>query len=223
MRMMDTPTINRPQEKLIKYGTEKLTDAELLSVILRTGTKGTNALELSQKVLCKYKNRKQPLEIEKLQEIHGLGKIKACQIIALLELSKRLTSKAVKLDHISPKTVFESVVEIRNSKKEHLVAVYLDTQNQEIGREIISIGTLNANLIHPREIFEPALQKLATGIIIIHNHPSGLIDPSKEDIEITKQLLQAGEIMGINVLDHIIVTTDKYFSFNDNNALFIEE
>lgn len=217
MRIKDTPKVDRPQEKLVKYGTEKLSDAELLAIILRTGTQKTNVLELSKKILRRFKNNLKNITIDKLKEIPGLGETKACQIIAALELSNRLTLEAPQL--VSPNAVFESVKEIRNSKKEHLLIIYLNVKNKEISREIISIGILTANLVHPREIFEPAVKNLAASIIVVHNHPSGETDPSDEDLKVTKQLVEAGKIMGINVLDHLIVSQDSFTSFKEKGLL----
>ena len=214
MRIKDTPKVDRPQEKLVKYGTKKLSDADLLAIILRTGTQETNVLELSKKILRKFKNDLKNITIDKLKEVPGLGEIKACQIIAALELSNRLMRENDQPQLISPEKVFESVKEIRESKKEHLLAIYLDVKNREISREVISIGTLTANLVHPREIFEPAIRQLAAGIIIVHNHPSGESEPSKEDIEVTKQLQKAGKLIGISIIDHIIVTKDSFYSFD---------
>lgn len=212
MKIKDTPKIDRPQEKLVKYGTKKLTDAELLAIVLRTGTVENNVLELSKKILRKFKNDLKNISIDKLKEVPGLGETKACQIVAALELSNRLMREDEQPQLVSPEKVFESVKEIRESKKEHLLAIYLDIKNREISREIISIGTLTANLIHPREIFEPAIRQLAAGIIIVHNHPSGETEPSKEDVEVTNQLQKAGQLMGISILDHLIVTESNFYS-----------
>ncbi|MFA6963642.1 MAG: DNA repair protein RadC [Patescibacteria group bacterium] len=210
MKIKDTPKVDRPQEKLVKYGTKKLSDAELLAIILRTGTKECNVLDLSKKILRKYREKLSSLEIDELKKIKGLGETKACQLIAVVELARRLIHDNAKPLLISPEVVFESVKEIRESKKEHLLAIYLDVRNREISREIISIGTLTANLVHPREIFEPAIRQLAAGIIIVHNHPSGDTQPSDEDREATKQLRKAGNILGIEVVDHIIVSEHNY-------------
>lgn len=217
MRIKDTPKVDRPQEKLVKYGTKKLTDAELFAIILRTGTQKTNVLELSKKILRKFKSNLKGVSIDKLKEIPGLGETKACQIMAVLELSNRLTLETPQL--VSPNAVFESVKEIRSSKKEHLLIIYLNVKNKEISREIISIGILTANLVHPREIFEPAVKNLAASIIVVHNHPSGETDPSDEDLKVTKQLVEAGKIMGINVLDHLIVSQDSFMSFKEKGML----
>lgn len=215
MRIKDTPKVDRPQEKLVKYGVKKLTDAELLAIILRTGTKDCNVIELSKKILRRFKDRINEIDIKSLKEINGLGEIKACQIIAALELSNRLSQEKIKPRLISPQAVFDSVKEIRESKKEHLLAIYLDVKNREISREIISVGTLTASLVHPREIFEPAIRQLAAGIILVHNHPSGETEPSKEDIDVTKKLQKAGNLLGIEIVDHIIVSKGGYLSINN--------
>ena len=212
MRIKDTPKIDRPQEKLVKYGTKKLSDAELLAIILRTGTKDCNVIELSKKILRRHRSNILSLEIDKLKETKGLGETKACQVIAVIELAKRLIRDDQKPLLLNPEEVFKSVKEIRESKKEHLLAIYLDVKNREISREIISVGTLTANLVHPREIFEPAIRLLAAGIIIVHNHPSGETQPSSDDLEVTRQISNAGNILGIEVVDHIIVSRSEYRS-----------
>lgn len=218
MRIKDTPKVDRPQEKLVKYGVKKLSDAELLALILRTGTKSANVVELSRKVLNKFRNKIADLDIKSLKEINGLGETKACQIIACLELAKRLSREESK-QFLSPEDIYNSLTDLRQSKKEQLLVIYLDTRNREIAREIISVGTLNANLVHPREVFEPAIKNLAASIILIHNHPSGDSDPSGEDLEITKQLVDSGRIIGIEVLDHLIIAADSYLSFKEKKLI----
>lgn len=215
MRIKDTPKVDRPQEKLVKYGVKKLTDAELLALILRTGTKDTNVVELSKKILRKFKDKISNLNIESLKKINGLGETKACQIIACFELAKRFLRVGMSQQLESAQEIFNSLTEIRNSKKEQLIVIYLDSRKREISREVISVGTLSANLVHPREIFEPAVKNLAAGIILVHNHPSGDADPSENDLKITQQLIKAGDIMGIEVVDHLVVCQDSYYSFKD--------
>lgn len=219
MRIKDTPKVDRPREKLVKYGTKKLTDAELLAIILRTGTWDINVLELSRNVLRAIKPDINSTNIESLKKIHGLGVAKSCQIVAALELVKRLTREESKPQLLNSEEVYKSVKEIGEYKKEHLLAIYLDVKNREITREIISVGTLTASLVHPREIFEPAVHCLAVSIIIIHNHPSGDTEPSDEDVKITKQLVEAGKIMGIKVIDHLIVAKKSFYSFEEHNML----
>ncbi len=215
-KLKEMPAIDRPREKLEKYGPGKLSNAELLAILLRTGTKDLNVLKLSQKILQKFTGEKLlHATIEELKNIHGLGTAKACEIIACLELGRRLLKDKKHILLLSPKDVWENLKDIRDHKKEHFVIFYLDTRNQEIQREIISVGTLNANLVHPREVFESAIRHSAAQVIVAHNHPSGDPTPSSEDIEITKRLVQAGQILGIELLDHIVVSKDKYESLKE--------
>jgi len=218
MKIKDTPKVDRPREKLTKYGPNKLKDEELLAIILGTGTRGANVVELSRKIIRKFGKNFGKLSVEELKGIKGLGKIKATQLVATFELARRYLQKD-KPQILSPQTIFDSLVDLRKSKKEQLVALYLDTRNYEIQREIISIGTLNANLVHPREVFEPAVKNLASSLILVHNHPSNDTEPSKDDIEITKQLVEAGKIMGIEVVDHIVISESKFYSFADHGKL----
>ncbi len=212
-KIKDILKVDRPREKLEKYGPEKLASPELLAILLRTGTKDCNVIELSKKILKKFPDQKL-LEagIKDLSEIHGLGKVKAGEIIACLEFGKRILKDKKSALLLSPKDVWENCKDIRDHKKEHFVVFFLDTRNQEIQREIISVGTLNANLVHPREVFEPAIKNNAAQIIVCHNHPSGNPDPSDEDLAITKRLQEAGKILGIEVIDHVIVTKKAYLS-----------
>ena len=212
-KLKDISKVDRPREKLEKYGPEKLTSPELLAILLRTGTKDCNVLELSKKILQKFPTEKLlNASIKELSEIHGLGKVKACEIIACLELGKRILKGKKSTLILSPKDVWENCQDIRDHKKEHFVVFFLDTRNQQIQREITSIGTLNANLVHPREVFEPAILHNAAQIIVCHNHPSGNPEPSDEDLAITRRLQEAGKILGIEVLDHVIVTKTTFLS-----------
>ena len=220
VKIKDLPKVDRPREKLIQYGPEKLSNSELLAILLRFGPKGTNVLKLSQKILNQFKNKLSDLKYGDLQNIHGLGPAKACEIIACFELGKRLLKDKKCQLILSPKTVWDELKDVRCQKKEHFVIFYLDTRNQEIEREIISIGSLNANLVHPREVFEPAIKHTAAQILIAHNHPSGNTDPSEEDIEITKKLVEAGKILGIEIIDHVIVSSDSYYSFKEKNLIY---
>ncbi|MEX2411781.1 MAG: DNA repair protein RadC [Candidatus Paceibacterota bacterium] len=217
MKIKDKPKIERPREKLEKYGPEKLTDAELLAILLRTGTKELDVMKLSQKILRYFQDEKiLSATIEEFQKIHGLGLAKACEIVACLEFGKRkLKGKKTNI-LLTPKDVWEAMSDVRGSKKEHFVVFYLDSRNQEIKREIISIGTINASLVHPREVFEGAIKNNASSIILAHNHPSGDTEPSQDDIEVTKKLVHAGKILDIRVVDHVIVTDKEFNNFIEN-------
>ena len=211
VKIKDIPKLDRPREKLEKYGPGKLSDAELLAILLRTGTKDLNVIKLSQKILQKFENQKIiDITIDELKTVHGLGTAKACEIIACFELGKRMLKGKKTSILLSPKDVWKRMDDIRGSKKEHFVVFYLDSRNQEIQREIISVGTLNESLVHPREVFEGAIKNNAASIIIAHNHPSGDIQPSQDDIEITKKLIHAGKILNIMIISHVIVTKDKW-------------
>ncbi len=213
MRIKDLPKVERPREKLIKYGPERLSNSELLAILLRTGTKKLNVVQLSSKILKSLSSKNlMNVDYQQLKKISGLGPAKACEIVACFELGKRLLKDKKATMVLSPKDIWEELKDLRDHKKEHFVVFYLDTRNQEIQREIISVGSLNASLVHPREVFEPAVRNLAAQIIVSHNHPSGNPEPSKEDLEITRKLVESGRILGIEVIDHIVVSEESYYS-----------
>ncbi|MFA6375874.1 MAG: DNA repair protein RadC [Candidatus Paceibacterota bacterium] len=219
MKIKDLAKVDRPREKLEKYGPDKLSNPELLAVLLGSGTKGLNVVELSKKIVKMIeKTGADKISLEKLLEEKGLGKAKALQVIAALEFGKRLASEQ-KPEILTPEDIWKLCADIRNSKKEHFVAFYLNTQNKLIERQIISIGTLNASLVHPREVFEPAVALRAANIIVAHNHPSGDTKPSSDDITITKRLSEAGKILGIELNDHIIVTLSIFLSLKNENLI----
>lgn len=145
--------------------------------------------------------------------------MKACEIVACFELGKRLLQRKQAEIYLKPKDVWDELKDLRSHKKEHFVIFYLDSRNQEIKREVISIGSLNTNLVHPREVFEPAVRNLAAQIILAHNHPSGDPEPSEDDLEITKKLVESGKILGIEVVDHIIVTKNGFLSFKEKGLI----
>ncbi len=204
----------------MKYGPGRLSDAELLAIMLRTGPKGCNVVELSKKLLKKYPDAKlAQASVQELSEVHGLGPAKACELSACFELGRRMLKDKQSVLILSPREVWDQMQDIRNHKKEHFVVFFLDTQNQVVKREVVSIGTLNASLIHPREVFEPAVRFLAAHVIVSHNHPSGSLEPSDEDLRITKRLCDAGKLLGIELLDHVIVTASGYASFKEKNLL----
>jgi DNA repair protein RadC len=220
MKMKEVPAIERPREKLIHYGPEKLSTTELLAILLRSGKRGENVVELAHKILKKYGTDKLAhLTFHDLQGYNGLGPAKACEIVACFELGKRLLKDKKAELYLKPEDVFDRLKDIREHKKEHFIILFLDTRNQEIKKDIISIGSLNASLVHPREVFEPAVRNTAAQLIIAHNHPSGDTNPSTEDIHITQRLVEAGKIMGIEVTDHVIISRNGYFSFKEKGLL----
>ena len=212
--------MERPIEKLMQYGPEKLSNSELLAILLRSGKKGENVVELANKILKRFSKYELPnLTFNDLKDYSGLGPAKACEIIACFELGKRLLKDKKAEIYLKPKEIWEELKDLRDHKKEHFVIFYLDSRNQEIKREIISVGSLNANLVHPREVFEPAVRHLAAQVVLAHNHPSGDPEPSEDDLEITKQLKESGKILGIEVIDHIIITKNGFLSFKERNLL----
>lgn len=220
MKIKDLPKVDRPREKLEKYGPERLSNSELLAILLRTGSEGVNVVELSNKILKKFSSDGLvKASFKELKDTFGLGAAKASEIVACFELGRRLLQNKQSVLLLSPQDVWNQLKDIRDNKKEHFVIFFLDARNQEIKREIVSVGSLNANLVHPREVFEPAVRHLAAQVIIAHNHPAGDLDPSDHDIEITKRLAEAGEILGIELIDHIIVTKSSFTSFKEKQLL----
>ena len=216
----ELPKVERPREKLMQYGPGKLSNSELLAILLRSGKKGENVIELANKILKRFSKNELPnLTFNDLKDYSGLGPAKACEIIACFELGKRLLKDKKAEIYLKPKEIWEELKDLRDHKKEHFVIFYLDSRNQEIKREIISVGSLNANLVHPREVFEPAVRHLAAQVILAHNHPSGDPEPSEDDLEITKQLTESGKILGIEVIDHIIITKTGFISFKEKNLI----
>lgn len=207
MKLKLLEKVDLPREKLQKYGVNKLADHELLALLLGSGIKDVNVLQLSKKILqIILKTGIEKISLEDLLKIKGLGQAKASQIIAVLELGRRLLKDKKTSILLSPKDVWERMEDIRGSKKEHFVVFYLDSRNQEIQREIISVGTLSESLVHPREVFEGAIKNNAASIIVAHNHPSGDLEPSQADIDITKKLIHAGKILDIKIIDHVVVS-----------------
>ena len=194
-------------------------DSELLAILLGSGIKGLNVIQLSKKILnIIQKIGIKKTTLEDLLKIKGLGKAKASQILATVELGQRLQADK-RREILSAEDVWNLCADIRDSKKEHFAAFYIDTQNCLIERQIISIGTLNASLVHPREVFEPAVRLSASSVILTHNHPSGNCEPSQDDVEITKRLTEAGKILGMDIADHVIITKDKFLSFKEQNLI----
>lgn len=219
IRILDMQKDERPRERLIKNGASALSDSELLAIILRTGSKKENVINLSQRILGEY-NIKQLSQINptQLMKIHGIKESKATQISACFEIARRLESfNSVEKPKISsPEDVYRRLFpRMRELKKEMFIELCLDTKNQILKEEVISVGSLNANVVHPREVFKLALTESAAHIIVAHNHPSGDPTPSREDIEITKKLVETGNIMGITVLDHVIIGDGRHFSMKE--------
>ncbi len=219
MRIKDISKENRPRERFLKNGVGVLSNAELLAIILQKGNKKENVIDMSNRLLSKQGIEKlSELSLTELQEINGIGPAKAMQIKAVFEFNKRYNQSKQEGKIIkSAKDVFEYCSpSLSNLTKEHFMILHLNTANRIIKDEIISIGTLNSFIIHPREVFKSAIKESANSIILVHNHPSGNIEASEEDNEITKVLFDAGELLSIKILDHIIIGKDKYYSYKEN-------
>jgi len=219
----DLPKSERPRERLNKFGAEALSAQELLALILGRGIRGESVMVTAQRLLSAFGNIKNLSEasIEELSAIKGIGLAKAAQIKSAFELARR------KDDHDYSKISVKShqdVVKLvspklKDKKKEQFLILCLDTRNNLIKLNTISTGTLDANLVHPREVFKEAIQSLASSIILVHNHPSGNPEPSDADIDITRRILETGKIVGIDILDHIIVADNKSFSFKEKGLV----
>lgn len=219
MTIRDMPAEYRPQARLISEGTMALSDAELLSLIIRTGSKMENAINLCHRMLSQFDLKQLSVApVSQIMQIHGIKKAKAAQIAACFELSRRLeVFKGQDLAKInSPEDVYRLLYPgLRETKRELFIELCLDTKNQVIKQETISIGSLNANVVHPREVFKTAIRESSAHIIVAHNHPSGDPTPSREDIEITKKLVETGNVVGISVLDHVIIGDGRHFSMKE--------
>jgi DNA repair protein RadC len=224
----DLPKSDRPRERLRDFGADKISSTELLAVILGKGIKGESVLVTVQKLLHHFGNLQNIFEasLDDLMKVRGIGFAKACQLIASFELSKRLLKENVEIEKdrvrknaiTSPSEIVKFIqTEIDDYSKEHFFVISFDVRNRIIGIDKTSKGTLSASLVHPRETFESAIRRHAAQIIVAHNHPSGDCEPSEDDIRITKRLYEAGKIMGIELMDHIIVTKENYCSLKDKN------
>lgn len=221
--LKEMPEEKKPREKLIKYGPDVLKIPELVSIILNTGYRDENVLELSHRIIKEYGSRAIASEknVGRLMETLGIPLVKACQIVACFELGRRFFQEEPgKMPTIrGPEDVYIYLEDMRKLKKEQFRGLYLNARNKVIHDEVVSIGTLTANLVHPREVFQPAIEYLACGVIVAHNHPSGDPEPSEDDLEITKKLTTVGKTMDIELLDHIIIGRNKYVSLKEKEMV----
>ncbi len=220
LTIKEMPEEVRPRERLILVGPESLSNSELLAILLRTGTHKETAIDLAHKVLKQVGGLQNfaKTSVEQLNEIKGIGLAKGAQLKAAIELGKRIatSSEDNKVTIRSPQDVsFLVMEEMRHLDREHFRVVYLNTKNHVLGIETISVGSLNASIVHPRELFKKAILKSSAALILLHNHPSGDPKPSKEDIEVTKRMIEAGKILGIEILDHVIIGDNKYTSLKE--------
>lgn len=224
LMIRDVPLEERPRERMKLYGAENLSNTELLAILLRTGVRGQSVIRIAEQILQKAGSLKELLEmkLEELSAIKGVGEAKAIQIKAGLELGRRLSRQTL-LDRpkiSSPKDVADLMMDsLRYLHQEHFIVLFLNTKNQVIGQETIFIGTLNSSLVHPREVFREGIRISAASIILVHNHPSGDPQPSKEDRDVTQRLVECGRLLGIEVLDHIIIGDGIYVSLKEKGFM----
>lgn len=218
-KIREMPLHERPRERLARHGAEALSSVELLAIILRTGTRKMSALDLANGLLKSYNLKKlSQLSVAELSRLQGIKAAKACQIAACFELAKRLCNY-----NAEPRPKIKNSQDVyallsphaSGLKKECFKCLYLSTKNQLLKEETISVGTLNASVVHPREVFRGAIQESAASIILVHNHPSGDPQPSNDDIELTKKLFESGKLIGINVLDHVIIGDGQFASLKE--------
>lgn len=225
LQIRDLPEEEKPREKLRRHGPTALRNYELMAVVLGRGSRKEGILELSRRIISQYGNQAlfSKGDVEKIEKVLGLSPVQACQLVASFELGKRLFGKQTEVFLRSPQEVFEYAKDLIRLKKEYLRGLYVDTRNKLVRDEVIAIGTLNTSLAHPREIFHPAIESHAAAIILVHNHPSGDSSPSKDDIELTKQIYKASKILDIEILDHVIIGNEKYFSLKERTDIWVRK
>jgi len=219
--LRDLHPVERPREKLARSGPEALSDQELLALILRTGYSGRSVMDLAAALLRDFPGGLPGAGFPALRRVKGVGRSRAAALVAAFELARRFSGRQ---DHRPvldcPARVLEAVPgAVRSGRKEHLLAFYLNARSQLVGQETVSIGTLSASLVHPREVFSPAVAGAVAAVIVVHNHPSGDCAPSADDRDTTRRLSRAGELLGIPLLDHIIVAGAAFFSFREHGLL----
>ncbi|RMD51329.1 MAG: JAB domain-containing protein [Ignavibacteria bacterium] len=225
MKVKELPPDDRPREKLLLRGPQSLSNAELIAILLRTGTKGKSVVTLAQEIIGKYKTLSEfaSKSVAEMTKILGVGKDKAATLAAAFEIARRVSQDekfSIGNKITSPEDIANIFIPLlRDEVKEKFIVVCLSSSNKVTKYEVISVGNLNSSIVHPREVFKVAVDNLAASIILIHNHPSGNIQPSKEDITITKKLVEAGEIFDIKVLDHLIISGNKFLSFVEKRLI----
>lgn len=224
LTIKEMPAELRPRERLCKDGADCLTTAELLAIILRTGFQAGTAIDLATQLLSRFNGLKGLLaaSVEELSGIKGIGQAKAAQIKAAIEIGRRVAITAAPDKPVikSPGDVGALMMEkMRHYDREFFVVLNLNTKNQVIAEDTVSIGSLNASLVHPRELFKNAIKRSAAALILVHNHPSGDPSPSREDIDVTRRLAEAGKLLGIEILDHVVIGDLKYVSLKEKGII----
>ena len=221
----DIPKNDRPIERLLNNGVNNLSDSELLTILIKTGTKQKSAKTLADEILKEVGSLSElkNINLERLSKIKGIGVTKACNILTAIELGHRINTEIISLNDMkitNSSIVFEYYKNIIGDKKqEYFYCIYLNTAKKVIKDKLLFIGTINQSIVHPREIFKEAYLLSASSIICVHNHPAGSIYPSKEDINLTNKLVEIGNLLGVKVIDHVIITNDNYYSFFENNDI----
>ncbi len=224
MKIKDIEINKRPREKFINNGASSLSDIELLAIIIKSGIKDKSVFDLSKEVLDRINNLNNlvDININTLNNIKGLGNVKKIELLASLELAKRIYLNHKRITkYLTSDDIYNDNKDLfYNKKQEYFYCVYLDNKNNIIDKKLLFIGTINRSIVHPREIFREAYLLSASKFICLHNHPSGDSNPSKEDIFLTKSLIDISYLQGIEFLDHLIITNDKYYSFYNESNLF---
>ncbi|WP_309271477.1 DNA repair protein RadC [Paenibacillus sp.] len=222
--LRDIPHQERPRERMLQYGASALSDAELLAILLRTGTRQESAIHLAQRIMKQVGSMRQLVDMstDELMAIKGIGSAKAVQLKAGIELGQRLARTRMDQPVVirTPRDAADVLMEqLRYLQKEHFVCLFLNTKNHIIAQETLSIGSLNASIVHPREVFRASIKCSSASIVCAHNHPSGDPTPSPEDISLTLRLKEAGEIVGIEVLDHLIIGDGEFVSLKEQGLM----
>lgn len=221
LKVRDLPIEEKPREKLLQLGPHSLTLAELVAVLLGIGTKREEVMEMAQRIFKEYgeKSLMHETNAQKFADALDIPLTKACQIIASLEIGRRFyQSRAGRPVYIrNAKHAYQYLKDMGTHNKEHLRGLYLNSRYRVIHEELISVGSLTANIVHPREVFQPAIEHGAVAIIIAHNHPSGSVEPTRADLEVTHQLSKAAQLLGIELLDHLIITSKRFISLVEEN------
>jgi len=221
-RISEIPPSLRPREKMLLRGPAALTQTELLALVIGSGTHDDPVLRVATKILRRHRLQGLPkLTLQQWRQTPGIGAAVACRFAALFELSRRLRQEEDRDPPriTRPREAWALVPELRRARKEHLVALFLDAQNRLIARETLTIGSLNTTRTHPREILQPAIEHLALGFVLVHNHPSGSLTPSIDDVEFTRSVRRAGELIGIDLYDHVIVSSRGFVSLKEKGLL----
>jgi len=206
---------DKPREKLARKGAQALKDYELLAILLGSGTKERDVFALSKDIVRLFEKEFETIDLEKLQQIHGLGPAKASQILSAIELSRRYLIKQNRQIRRA-EDIYEELAAYRTKKQEHFLSMTLDGASHIIQTRVVFIGTLNQSLVHPREVFADAIGDRAASVIVAHNHPSGQLRPSDADKRVTQRLVEVSRLVGIELLDHLIISREGYFSFRDH-------